>query len=77
MTDWIELDYRDPETGEPVPFAQYEIHFQGGAPFKGKLDAAGRARHENVQRLPVSKVIYLPRRPDDEGAAPALAKITG
>lgn len=77
ITDWIELDYRDPDTGEPVPSVSYEIHFQGGAPFKGALDASGRARHENVQRLPVTKVIYHPRTPDDEGVAPDLDRLMG
>lgn len=77
ITDWIELDYRDPDTGEPVPSASYEIHFQGGAPFKGTLDSSGRARHENVQRLPVTKVIYHPRTPEDECVAPDVERIVG
>ncbi|MBL8404390.1 MAG: type VI secretion system tip protein VgrG [Dechloromonas sp.] len=66
IKDWIGLDYRDPETGEAIANANYEIHFTGGPVLTGKLDGQGLAQHDNVQRKAVSKVVYKPRQPDKD-----------
>ena len=68
IQDWIALDYQDTETAQGIAQAGYEIHFKGGSVVKGTLDAQGKALHENVQRLPVIKVVYRPRpsEPDDK-----------
>jgi type VI secretion system secreted protein VgrG len=65
-THWIALHYLDPEIGEGVAEAEYEIHFEGGPVLTGQLDANGQARHENVMNKKVRKVIYKPRPPKKE-----------
>jgi type VI secretion system secreted protein VgrG len=68
---WIALHYVDPSTGEGLAGADYEIHFEDGPTVTGKLDAQGKARHENVLDKPVKKVVYKPRpaKEDEEAAA--------
>lgn len=44
----------------------YEIHLEDGVVLKGLLDKQGRAKHENVQRKKVVKVVYLPRKADKD-----------
>ncbi|WP_295003836.1 type VI secretion system Vgr family protein [uncultured Dechloromonas sp.] len=66
IKDWIGLDYRDPETGEAIANAGYEIHFAGGPVLTGKLDGQGLAQHDNVERKAVTKVVYKPRQPDKD-----------
>jgi len=77
VQDWIALDYQDPATSEGVAHAGYEIHFKGGAVVKGTLDGNGKAMHENVQRLPVAKVVYLPRAADGDSKADDINKLLG
>lgn len=66
IKDWIGLDYRDPETGEAIADAGYEIHFAGGSVLTGKLDGQGLAQHDSVERKAVTKVVYKPRQPDED-----------
>jgi type VI secretion system secreted protein VgrG len=77
VQDWIALDYRDPETGEAVPNAGYEIHFEGGPVLAGTLDAQGKARHENVERKTVKKIVYKPRAPDADKPVSPLDRLLG
>ncbi|MYM70429.1 type VI secretion system tip protein VgrG [Pseudoduganella sp. FT55W] len=63
---WIALNYLEPETGEGIAEAEYEIYFEKGTVLNGKLDGSGKARHENVQNKRVTKVIYKPRAPLQE-----------
>ncbi len=77
VQDWIALDYQDPTTSEAIAHAGYEIHFKGGAVVKGALDGNGKAMHENVQRLPVAKVVYLPRAADGDSKADDINKLLG
>ena len=66
IQDWIALDYRDPETGEAITGAGYEIHFKNGSVLNGDLNAQGQAQHDNVERDQVSKVVYKARPPEDD-----------
>jgi len=75
--DWIALDYQDPTTSKGIAHAGYEIHFKGGSIVKGMLDGNGKAMHENVQRLPVAKVVYLPRAADVDSRADDINKLLG
>ena len=75
--DWIELEYRDPDTNQGVAGAGYEIHMEGGTTLSGVLDDQGRARHENVQRKKVLKVIYKPRQADKDEPALAHRRLLG
>lgn len=77
IQDWIALDYRDPETGEAVPEAGYEIHFEGGPVLAGTLDAQGKAHHENVERKTVKKIVYKPRTPDTDKPVSPLDRLLG
>jgi type VI secretion system secreted protein VgrG len=69
---WIALHYVDPDTATGVDGAPYEIHFTDGSAIAGKLDAQGKAQHDNVNDLPVKEVQYTPRQPGDEQAAAPL-----
>ena len=65
LDNWIEVNHRDADN---QPFAEqgYTIFFEGGQTIKGKLDADGHARHENVPAK-AERVEYEPREPlDDE-----------
>ena len=64
--DWIELDYRDSDSEQGMADTDYEIHLEDGVVLKGLLDKQGRAKHENVQRKKVIKVVYLPRKADKD-----------
>jgi type VI secretion system secreted protein VgrG len=75
IKDWIELDYRDPDSGQGVAGAEYEIHLEGGAMLSGVLDGQGRAHHENVQRKRVLKVVYKPRQADKDKEAAAHQRL--
>jgi type VI secretion system secreted protein VgrG len=77
IQDWIGLDYRDPETGEGIASAGYEIHFKGGPVLSGDLDKQGVARHDNVDRKEVLKVVYKPRPPDEDKPYPPLDELLG
>jgi len=71
---WIALHYLEPETGEGIDAAKYEIHFEGGPVVTGTLDKNGKAHHENVMNKKVKKVLYKPRPPKKEkNAAPLEA----
>ncbi len=72
QTNWIALDYLDPETAEGIAGADYEIHFEQGPVINGTLDDNGKALHENVLNKPVKKVIYKPRTPDKDKPANPL-----
>ena len=63
---WIALEYIDPDTGESVPDVEYEIHFVKGPVLSGNLDQEGKAKHENVLSKPVKKILYKPRKPEQE-----------
>mgnify|MGYP006163552419 FL=1 len=77
IQDWIALDYQDTDTAQGIAHANYEIHFKGGSVVKGTLDAQGKALHENVQRLPVIKVVYLPRPADVDSKPDDINKLLG
>ena len=51
--NFIALNYRDAD-GEPMAGVGYKIKFADGATIMGKLDGAGKARHENVPNKPIS-----------------------
>lgn len=69
---WIALHYLDPDTGEDIAGADYEIHMDGGPTITGTLDANGKARHDNVLNKPVKKVIYKARPGKGEQLADPL-----
>jgi uncharacterized protein (DUF2345 family) len=77
IQDWIALDYRDPDGAGGIANAGYEIHFKNGTIVKGQLDGQGKAMHENVQRLEVAKVVYLPRKAEDEKKADSIDTLLG
>ncbi|MGX4643420.1 type VI secretion system Vgr family protein [Massilia sp. SYSU DXS3249] len=72
---WIALHYLDPELGEGIPEADYEIHFEEGAVLSGTLDKAGQAQHENILNKFVKKVVYSPRKPIKEQSHDPLEKL--
>ncbi len=72
---WIGLHYLDPETGEPIAGAEYEIHFKGGPVITGKLDEQGKGEHHGVENKPVVKVIYKPRPPKQDNPHPPLEEL--
>ncbi|WP_273162190.1 DUF2345 domain-containing protein, partial [Massilia timonae] len=76
MQHWIALHYLDPEIAEGIPDVDYEIHFQDGPVVTGTLDKDGKALHENVENKAVKKVIYKPRKPDDEDPHDPLEALT-
>jgi len=76
MQYWIALHYLDPEIAEGIPDVDYEIHFQDGPVVTGTLDKDGKALHENVENKAVKKVIYKPRKPDDEDPHDPLEALT-
>ncbi|WP_208279753.1 type VI secretion system Vgr family protein [Massilia oculi] len=76
MQHWIALHYLDPEIAEGIPDVDYEIHFQDGTVVTGTLDRDGKALHENVENKAVKKVIYKPRKPDDEDPHDPLEALT-
>ncbi|ENX12527.1 hypothetical protein F895_02901 [Acinetobacter sp. CIP 64.2] len=61
IKNWIELDYRDPETRKGIANNGYKIFFKNGTTLAGKLDANGFARHENVPPETIKKVVYEPQ----------------
>jgi type VI secretion system secreted protein VgrG len=75
--NWISLNYLDAEIGEGIPDVEYEIHFDKGPVLTGRLDANGKARHENVDNKPVKKVVYKPRKPKDEKPHDPLQTLLG
>lgn len=76
LSHWIALHYLDPETGEGIAAADYEIHLEKGGVLTGTLDDNGKAHHDNVLNKPVKKIIYKPRVPSKDDPAAALEKIT-
>jgi type VI secretion system secreted protein VgrG len=76
QTDWIALHYLEPESALGIAGAEYEIHFDGGPVVNGKLDDQGKARHDNVERKPVKKVVYKPRTPEQEKPASPLEDLS-
>jgi hypothetical protein len=67
--DWMELELY--EDGERVTDREYTLHFADGSERKGRLDAEGSAREEDLPPGPV-RVDFAPRPPDtgsDGGAA--------
>ncbi|WP_203225061.1 hypothetical protein, partial [Novilysobacter arseniciresistens] len=72
---WIGLHYLDPETGDAIDGAEYEIHFVDGPVISGTLDEKGRADHENVEKKEVEKVVYKPRVPEEDSPHAALEEI--
>ncbi|MGY0618459.1 type VI secretion system Vgr family protein [Lysobacter sp. A378] len=65
LDNWIEVNHRDADN-QPFAGQGYTIFFEGGQTIKGKLDAGGHARHENVPEK-AERVEYEPRKPlDDE-----------
>ncbi len=75
ISHWIGVDYRDPLTGDGMAEAGYEIHFNDGQILSGHLDRSGQARHDNIDRKPVSKVLYKPRKPQAEKPHADLAEL--
>jgi type VI secretion system secreted protein VgrG len=74
---WVGLHYLDPETGQGIQGADYEIHLEKGGVLTGTLDANGKAHHDDVLNKPVKKIVYKPRSPLKEEPAAALEKIMG
>jgi type VI secretion system secreted protein VgrG len=72
---WIALHYLDPESGEGIAGADYEIHLDKGGVLTGTLDDSGKARHDNVLNKPVKKIIYKPRKPSKDDPAAVLEKL--
>ena len=58
---WIEVGHRDAD-GLPMAGQGYKIFFEGSQVISGKLDATGRARHDNVPER-TERVEYEPRQP--------------
>ncbi|WP_226451763.1 type VI secretion system Vgr family protein [Ferribacterium limneticum] len=77
IKDWVGLDYRDPETGDAIAGAGYEIHFAGGQVLSGRLDGQGIAQHDNVDHKPVTKVVYKPRPADKDKPYASLSELLG
>jgi type VI secretion system secreted protein VgrG len=75
LSHWIALHYLDPETGEGIGGADYEIHLEKGGVLTGTLDDSGNARHDNILNKPVKKIVYKPRPAIREEPAAALEKI--
>ncbi|MDH5823498.1 type VI secretion system Vgr family protein, partial [Luteimonas sp. RD2P54] len=65
-THWIALQYLDVDTDVPMAGTEYEIHFKEGPVLSGKLDADGRAHHDDVPDKSVEKVVYKPRTPETD-----------
>jgi type VI secretion system secreted protein VgrG len=74
---WVALDYRDPDSGEGIDGADYDIHFEGGKVISGKLDAQGQAEHQDIDPKQVKKVIYKPRDPSKEKPHTPLEDLLG
>jgi type VI secretion system secreted protein VgrG len=74
---WLALHYLDPESGESIAHADYEIHLQGGALLTGTLNAQGQAQHLNVSGKAVKKVVYKPRKPDADPPHNRLNRLLG
>ncbi|MEL1266380.1 type VI secretion system Vgr family protein, partial [Pseudoxanthomonas putridarboris] len=72
---WIGLHYLDPESGEAIGGAEYEIHFKDGEVISGTLDDEGKAHHDNVESALVDKVIYKPREGEKEPPVPPLEEV--
>lgn len=77
IAHWIELDYRDQVDGNGIANADYEIHFDGGPVLTGTLDALGQARREGVPGKKVKRVVYKPRKPDNEKPWAQLDELLG
>ena len=74
LENWIEIDHRDADS-QPFDGQGYTIFFEGGQTVKGKLDADGHARHENVPRR-AERVEYEPIEPlEDEPWEPLSALV--
>lgn len=58
VKNWIELDFRDPETRKGIANNTYKIFFKDGTTLAGKLDTNGFARHENIPPETIKKVVY-------------------
>ncbi len=58
IKNWIELDYRNPETRKGIANNGYKIFFKDGTTLAGKLDTNGFARHENIPPETIKKVVY-------------------
>ena len=71
--NWIAISHADPD-GVPMAGQKYKIHFEGGMVIAGTLDAAGRARHENVPARAI-RTEYEARKPDTDQPWEALDKL--
>ncbi|RKG53866.1 DUF2345 domain-containing protein, partial [Acinetobacter cumulans] len=58
IKNWIELDYRDPDTRVGIANNGYKIFFKNGTILAGKLNSDGFARHENIPPETIKKVVY-------------------
>ncbi len=72
---WIGLHHLDPETGENVHGADYEIHFKDGQRLDGKLDNVGKAHRQGIENKAVEKVVYKPRPGEPDKPFPALEEL--
>ncbi|SEM34874.1 DUF2345 domain-containing protein, partial [Acinetobacter sp. DSM 11652] len=70
IKNWIELDYRDPETRKGVANNGYKILFKNGTTLAGKLDANGFTRHENIPPETIKKVEYETQEGKERNADP-------
>ncbi|MGQ5523272.1 type VI secretion system Vgr family protein [Chitinimonas sp. PSY-7] len=62
--NWIAIEHFDAD-GNPMEGVGYTIRFTGGSVLKGKLDSAGKARHEGVPNEQAT-VTYEPREPEKD-----------
>jgi type VI secretion system secreted protein VgrG len=70
---WIEINHRDGD-GLPMAGQNYKVYFEGNQVISGKLDANGRARHDNVPEK-AARVEYEPRTPSEDKPWDALNKL--
>lgn len=75
LRDWLGLHYLDPETGEGIDGAPYEVRYGGGATLTGTLDMQGKAKHPNVPNFKLKEVIYKPRPPKQDKEYDPLEKL--
>ena len=74
IQNWIAIAYHAPD-GEPMANVGYKIKFDDGAVIRGKLDANGQARHDNVPESGAT-VTYEARPPKTDTPWDALQMMT-
>jgi type VI secretion system secreted protein VgrG len=75
LRDWLGLYYLDPQTGEGIDGAPYEVRYGGGATLTGTLNTQGKAKHPSVPNFKLKEVIYKPRPPKQDKEYDPLEKL--